>query len=155
MNFTEKMEYYETFYGCRISPSYAKRIDKPFGKMINTLKDDLRYYHKDAKNGEMKAAIMRALEVMHRLGAKSPNVYTEYPEIGTQAFKHADWYLQGLRRPLPKHVDEAEAAEAARRNHRKQIEQTRERHKPRGGGVIPKQVQVLLDKIRGHSVEEN
>ena len=106
--FERQSEFYEAFFGHRVPPSQVKGMERGFKQMINTLREDLLYYHKDVEPAKLKEAIIIALTVMHRLDAKHPNVYTKVVDIGMRAFKHADRFLTGDPLPLPAVADEEE-----------------------------------------------
>ena len=134
LNYTieERMELYEAFYGQRIQPSYAKTIKKSFWRMVETITKDVAYYHKDVSPEKMKKAVLIALQVLHRLGAKTPSAYNKVPDMGLRAFKHADRYLQGKPLKLPPIVDEEEAVDAAKQQikvlHQKLREESPAKH---------------------------
>ena len=114
--FEQQVPYYEAFYNHRPSPSHIKRVEKHFGQMVKQFRSDLEYYHPKAENGEMKQAIIVGLTVLHRLGAKTPGMYTRTPDAVEcrKAFKHADRFLSGNPLKLPPILDAEDAVDAAK-----------------------------------------
>jgi len=115
--FEQQQVFYEAFFGHRIGPSQVKGLERQFSSMINDLQDDLRFFHKDATPEKIREAIILALRVMYRLGAKHPNCYVKESSIGMRAFKHADRFLLGNPLPLPQvsNVEDAWDIEQERR----------------------------------------
>ena len=64
----------------------------------------------------MEEAIIRGLTALHRLGAKTPGMYTKTPDAPEcrKAFKHADRFLSGNPLKLPPIINEEEARDTAR-----------------------------------------
>ncbi len=99
--FQQQLPFYEAFFGHRIGPSHVKGLERQFSSMVNSLQEDLRFFHEDATPEKIREAVILALRVMYRLGAKHPNCYVKESSIGMRAFKHADRFLLGNPLPLP------------------------------------------------------
>ena len=95
--------------------------------MINTIEEDLSYYHKNAEPEEMKKAIIIALKVLHRVGADTPGAYHGRTDMGNRAFKHADRYLQGNPLRLPQSVHEEEIVDQTNQQLQHSHKRTREK----------------------------